>query len=75
MQPIYKSSALTVVVLVLLFILRSIDLESQRTVYQFFVLLSIVMATILMGYWAIQYLASILGSKKMKRRRNNILER
>ncbi len=75
MQPIYKSSALTLVVLVVLFILRSMDLESQRTAYQFFVLLSIAMATVLMGYWAIQYLASILGSKKTKRRRNTILER
>ncbi len=75
MQPILRSSVLTVVVLVVLFALRSINMESQRVVHQFFILVSIAMATIILGYWAIQYLASILGSKKAKRKRDIFLER
>ncbi|MDZ7331922.1 MAG: hypothetical protein ONB31_08080 [candidate division KSB1 bacterium] len=73
MQPIYKSSALTLIVLVLLFVLRSMDIETQRTAYQFFILLSIAMATLVLGYWAIQYLASILGSKRARKKREIIL--
>ncbi|MDZ7375507.1 MAG: hypothetical protein ONB13_02695 [candidate division KSB1 bacterium] len=73
MLPIYKSSALTLIVLVLLFVLRSMDIETQRTAYQFFILLSIAMATLVLGYWAIQYLASILGSKRARKKREIIL--
>lgn len=73
MQPIYKSSALTLIVLVLLFVLRSMDIETQRTACQFFILLSIAMATLVLGFWAIQYLASILGSKRARKKREIIL--
>jgi hypothetical protein len=69
MQPLYKSSALTVVVLLILIIMRSFDMETQKAVHQFFLLLSIVTATISAGVLATNYLTTILGGKKEKKKR------
>lgn len=69
MQPIYKSSALTVVVLLVLFIIRSFDLETQKTVYQLLIFLSIMAATVSTGVLAIKYLSTILGGKRTKTKR------
>ena len=66
MQPIYKSSALTVGVLAVLIILRYMDMETQKIIYQFLIFLSIVTATVLVGILATKYLTIILGGGKGK---------
>ena len=69
MQPIYKSSALTVVVLIVLFVMRSFDMETQKVAYQFLIFLSIATATVSAGILATKYLSTILGSKKGKKKK------
>lgn len=69
MQPIYKSSALTVVVLLVLIVLRSFDMETQKAAYQFLIFLSIVTATVSAGILTTKYLSTILSGNKGKKKR------
>ncbi len=64
MQPIYKSSALTIIVLLVLMVLRSFDIETQKVAYQFLILVSITTATLSAGILATKYLTAILSNKK-----------
>jgi len=70
MQPIYKSSALTFVVLVLFIFLRSMDIDTQQVANQFLIFLSIVTATISTGILATKYSATLLSGRKRKARRS-----
>lgn len=69
MQPIYKSSAFTFIVLILLLVLRSFDLETQKTAYQLLILWSIATATLSAGILATRYFAIILSKKRGSRKK------
>jgi hypothetical protein len=73
MQPIYKSSALTIVVLLVLMVLRSFDIETQKVAYQFLILVSIATATLSAGLLATKYLTAILSNKKGSRKKHGHL--